>query len=262
MDVVSYIEDVFFANSRYWGGLNSSTYNSGSIWAMRTDIESADLNMAWNEKPLTAGDGKTIQNVKNYFGKARLPFWWWVFPGAQSSMTSDMLEAEGFSFVAGVPSLLADLTALNSGPCDARLQVAQIRSKQELSWWEEVSFTGFDFPPETRGQYHRFTGAFNLNPDSPQKFFLAFWNEKPAATSLLFLHENAAGIYFVATLAEYRRRGIGLALTLETMRFAKQAGAQFVTLQSSPDGYRVYQQAGFKEYCHVDAYSLAAHMQE
>ncbi len=260
MNIIKSIEETFFANCRYWGGLNSSVYNSGSIWAMRTDIESADLNMVWNERPLTVDDGKTILDIKSHFRKKGLPFWWWVFPGAQSQMTCDMLKAEGFSIVDSIPSLFTDLAASYEAPHDEKLQIIQVGNQENLALWEDVSFAGFDFLSETRQQFHRFTATFNLNFDSPQKFFLAFWKDKPAAASLLFLHENAAGIYFVSTLAEYRRKGIGLALMLATLRFARQAGAQCATLQSSPDGLRVYQRAGFKEYCRVDVYSLAANI--
>ncbi len=256
MNIIKSIEDVFFANGRYWGGLNSSLYKSDSIWSMNTGIESADLNMVWNEKPLTDVNIKDIQYIKRHFQKAGLPFWWWLFPSAQSPMTCNMLKAEGFSFVDSIPSMLADLTELAREPRDTSLQMMPIRNKEELLMWEEISFASFDFPPETQQQYHRFVGTFNLNPDSSHKFFLACWNGKPVATSLLFLHENAGGIYFVSTLAEYRKKGIGLALTLSTMRCAQQSGARFATLQSSPDGLRVYQQAGFQEYCRVDIYSL------
>ncbi len=258
MNIIKFIEQMFFANCRYWGGLNFPLYNKGSIWAMTTGIECADLNMVWNEKPLTVKDSKTIQDIKNYFQKVRLPFWWWVFPCGQSQTTFDMLKAEGFSFVTSIPSLLADLTAPISEKHDPALQIIQACNKDEISWWEEVSFAGFDFPPETRKQYHMFVNAFNLTLGSPQKFLLALLNKKPVATSLLYMNEKAGGIYFVSTLAENRKKGIGLALILATMRFAKQAGAQFVTLQSTPDGLRVYKQAGFKEYCQVDIYSPAA----
>jgi len=258
MNILQSIEKVFFANGRYWGGLNSSLYNSGSIWAMNTGIESADLNMVWNEKPLTAGNLKDIQYIKNHFRKAHLPFWWWVFPGASSPSTGNMLKAEGLSLVVSVPSMFADLTSWVGESTDNNLQIRQIKNKEDLSLWEEVSFAGFDFPRETRHQYHRFIGTFNLNADSPQKFFLALVNHQPVATSLLFLHENAGGVYFVSTLASERKKGIGLTLTLATMRFAKKAGAAFVTLQSSPDGFKVYEQAGFEECCKVDVYSLAS----
>lgn len=257
MSAIKIIEDTFFANGRYWGRLNSLLYNSGSIWAMKTGIESADLNMAWNEAPLTADDSKAIQNIKKYFRKTGLPFWWWMFPSAQSPATIDMLKAEGFSFVDSIPSLLADLSLLPDREFgDKAITVKRVVNKEYLELWKEISFAGFDFPPQTHDQYGHFTAAFNLDPDSPQKIFLAFLNGKPVGTSLLFLAEKAAGIYFVTTLAEHRKKGIGLELTQATMRYAKMTGSRFATLQSSPDGLRVYQQAGFKEYCRVDVYSL------
>jgi hypothetical protein len=43
-----------------------------------------------------------------------------------------------------------------------------------------------------------------------------------------------------------------------TMRYAKMAGARYASLQSSPDGLTVYEQAGFKEYCRVDVYGRNA----
>lgn len=259
MSVINVIEDTFFANGRYWGGLNSSLYNSGSIWTMKTGIASADLNWAWNEKPLIPDDRKTIQDIKKDFQQNALPFWWWTFPGAQSEASTDMLKAEGFSFVDHIPCMLADLSFLpdeESG--NAAINISLVKNKEELALWKEVSFAGFDFLPPTIDQYDRFTGTFNLHSDSPQKLFLAFVNGKPVATSLLFLADHAAGIYFVTTLAEFRKKGIGLQLMQATMRYAKMAGARFATLQSSPDGFRVYEQAGFKESCRAAVYSLNA----
>lgn len=257
MSFIPIIENTFFANGRYWGELNFPLYNCGSIWAMKTGIESADLNMVWNEKPLLPGDNKAIQNIKKYFEQASLPFWWWVFPSSQSPATTDMLKAEGFSFVDSVPSLLADLTGLSDEETgDAVVSIIRVRNKEELDLWEEVSFAGFGFPNETKEQYHRFVSTFNFSVDSPQKFFLACLNGIPVGTSLLFLNGDVGGIYFITTLAQHRKKGIGLELTMATMRFAKIAGARFATLQSSPDGLRVYQQAGFKEYCRVDVFSL------
>jgi GNAT superfamily N-acetyltransferase len=258
MSLIRIIENTFFANCRFWGGLNSSLYQSGSIRAMKTGIASADLNMVWNEKPLTADDGKTIQGIKTHFRKAGLPFWWWVFPCGQSPATRNLLQAEGFLPVESIPSLLVDLTSLpDASSGNAALQITRVKSKENLRLWEEVSFHGFDFPTETKMQYHRFLDAMDLTDQSEQKLFLASWKGKPAATSLLFLHEEAGGIYFVSTRPEYRTKGIGLAVTLATMRAIKQAGARYATLQSSPDGLRIYQQAGFTEYCRADVYGLA-----
>jgi GNAT superfamily N-acetyltransferase len=257
MSVISTIEKTFFANGRYWGSLNASLSNRRSVWSMKTGIQSADLNMAWSEIPLTGEDVLPLRQIKTDFKKENLPFWWWVFPSAKSATTLDLLKAEGFSFVMSIPCMLADLRELtDSAPSRSIITLTQVRSKEELNLWRDVSFAGFEFPQETGGQYDRFVDTFNHHPDSPQKFFLAYANGKPVGTSLVFQTENAAGIYFVTTLAEHRKKGIGLELTEATLRLAKKAGARFATLQSSPDGLHVYEQAGFKEYCRVDVYSL------
>lgn len=259
MSFIPLIENTFFSNGRYWGSLNTSLSHNGPVWAMKTGIESADLNMVWNEKPLMPQDSKAISDIKKDFQQAGLPFWWWIFPGARSSSTIDMLKAEGFSFVDDIPSMLADLSLISDEETgDVSVSIIRVKNREELKLWEAVSFAGFDFPHETKEQYHRFVSTFNLSKDSPQKFFLAFYHGKPVATSLLFLNGNTSGIYFVTTLADQRKKGIGLKLTCATMRFAKAAGAGFATLQSSPDGLGVYEQAGFKEYCRADIYCLNA----
>lgn len=257
MSFISVIENTFFANGRYWGGLNSSLCRSGSFWVMNTGIASADLNMVWNEKPLTQEDRGSIEDIKISLQQACLPFWCWVFPCGRSDATSEILQTAGFTFIDSIPCMLANLSLPESDEDDRSLQIVQVQNEETLSLWEKVSFAGFDFPPETQHQYHRFVGTFNLKTDSPQKFFLAYFNGQPVATSLLFLHETAAGIYFISTLAEFRRKGIGLIVTRAAMTAARLAGAQYATLQSSPDGFHIYRQAGFKEYCRVDVYGLS-----
>ena len=257
MSTASIIENAFFANGRYWGRQNESLQNHGSIWTMKTGIDSADLNMVWNEQPLRPEDSGLVQNIKEDYQKDGLPFWWWIFPGGNSPETLSILDAEGFSLITRVPSMLTDLSLMpDREPYDAMITVSRVTTREDLHLWEEVSFAGFDFPPETKEPYHRFVNGFHLHADSPQKFFLAYLDGQPVATALLFLNHNVAGIYFVTTLAGHRKKGIGLALTLETLYFAKMAGVRYATLQSSSDGLQVYRKAGFQEYLNALVYSL------
>lgn len=255
----SIIEDTFSANYRYWGSLVSSPYRRGSIWAIQTGIESADLNAVWSDKPLMSSDRITIQEIKRDYLRAGLPFWWWVPPSSQTQSTVKVLESEGFYFVESIPSMLADLMMMpDEEPSDAAVSLSLVKNRQEMNIWEDVSFAGFDFRPETKEQYHRFVSKFNLNDDAPQKFFLASVHGKPVATSLLFLNGSAAGVYFVSTLADHRKKGIGLTLTRATMHYARIAGARYATLQSSPDGLRVYEKTGFKQCSRMAVYSFGA----
>jgi predicted acetyltransferase len=130
------------------------------------------------------------------------------------------------------------------------------KDARELKIWEDISFVGFEMPQETKKQYNKFVASFDLSESSPQKLFLAQWMGQPVATALLFLQSNAAGIYFVTTLAEYRNKGIALALILGSIKYAKTSGYKYCVLQSSKKGLDVYLQACFKEYCRADVYSL------
>ena len=258
MSIIPLIENTFFANALYWGRLNFPVYNRGSVWAIKTGIHSDDLNMAWSEKPLTASDVEAVRQVLHQFKVSALPFWWWMFPCSKSATSIDILKTEGFSLKFGIPCMVADLKTLEDAPSRSpSITISEVKNRRDLNIWKEVSFAGFDFPDTTNRQYARFAESFNLHPDFPQRLFLAYWNGKPAATSLLFLNETTAGIYFVTTLAGYRKKGIGQELTKATMRYAQTAGMRYVSLQSSPDGLHVYQQAGFKEYCRADIYSLS-----
>jgi len=257
MSEISIIEKTFFAICRTWGNLNASLNVCGSIWSMTSGIDSADLNMVWAEKPLAPADAVAIELIKKNFQSKGLPFWFWVFPRAQTATTLELLKTAGLSFVTSTPCMLIHTEGLtDKAPETTAVTVRRVENKKDLALWRNVSFAGFDFPPETFDQYDRFTGSFNLHPDCPHRLFLAIEDDKPVATSILFLTENAAGIYFVTTLAECRKKGIGLALTKETLRYAAEAGARRATLQSSPDGLHVYERTGFKEYCRADIYGL------
>ncbi|MDP9793864.1 ribosomal protein S18 acetylase RimI-like enzyme [Catenuloplanes nepalensis] len=67
-----------------------------------------------------------------------------------------------------------------------------------------------------------------------------------ASTSVLLGDDGVAGLYCVATLDGYRRRGISTALTVEALRLAQAAGHRVMTLQASSMGEPVYRSAGFR----------------
>lgn len=260
MILVEIIEKTFFASSRYWGSLNSSLCNLGHIWAMSTGIESADLNFAWNEKQLTEHDFEIVQQIKKYFLSKNLPFWWWVFPGAQTPQTAQILEKEGFSLVDRLASMAVELRSVPLERANnTDLRIEQVMTEEGLMIWEDVSFRGFEFPQHTRRQYNNFVRTFNIKADSPQTLFLASSWKVTIGTALLFCQEGAGGIYFISTLPNYRKKGVGLAIVQAVMRFAHENGRQYCSLQATPAGWNVYSKAGFKEYSRADIYCLKQH---
>jgi ribosomal protein S18 acetylase RimI-like enzyme len=257
MNAIESIEENFSAVGRYWGSFNSSFTVVNGINSMNTGISTADLNWAWNERPLMCENAADISSIKHRYRQSGLPLWWWVYPSGQSPLTKTMLEDAGFHLVAAIPCLAADLSApAVDAVVPPEITVSLVKSREDLSRWEDVSFTGFAMDDPLAKQYHKFIGSFDISVTSPQKLFLAYFDGNPAGTALVFFYKDTAGIYFVSTLPAYRRRGMGRSLTHAVMSYARNAGSRFGILQSSKAGLNVYRRAGFKEYCRADVYTL------
>jgi N-acetylglutamate synthase len=69
---------------------------------------------------------------------------------------------------------------------------------------------------------------------------------EPVATAVGISLEKHVGIFNVATLPPHRRRGYGAAITARAVRDGLDHGARWSWLQSSPAGYSVYENLGFK----------------
>jgi GNAT superfamily N-acetyltransferase len=60
------------------------------------------------------------------------------------------------------------------------------------------------------------------------------------------LEPDAAGLFDMGVVAEARRRGVGLALTLAACGLARERGCRLVTLNATREGEPVYRRAGFR----------------
>ncbi|MFC7192206.1 GNAT family N-acetyltransferase [Halocatena marina] len=69
---------------------------------------------------------------------------------------------------------------------------------------------------------------------------------RPAATGLLIQSGHVAGVYSIGVVEEFRRRGIGKAMSWEVLRAGREAGCQVGVLQSSEMGSPLYEKMGFE----------------
>lgn len=225
--------------------------------AMSTGVPVADMNWVYNERPLHNNATNAVAEIKKYYEKLNLCFWWWVYPVAQSPETDRILKGAGFRLYAKATCMAADLhDSLSDYSCADNIKIISVKNKHDLLVWKDVSYDGFEMPDRVRKQYERFVLSFDLSTKTPQKLFVAFFDEKPVATSMLFVHEKTAGIYYVSTLPAYRNKGCGLKITQAAMKEAKGAGFKDVILQATPMGLPVYKSAGFREYCQAHIYKL------
>jgi len=78
--------------------------------------------------------------------------------------------------------------------------------------------------------------------------FLGFHEGHPIATGLGVVEGDMTGVWAVATLPEFRGRGVGSAISRSIADSGRSAGARATYLWATPLGFPVYERLGF---CHV-----------
>ena len=109
---------------------------------------------------------------------------------------------------------------------------------------------GYEVPPDWEPPLFDLLSGFGL--DLPVRHYLGYLDDKPVATSDLFLSAGVAGVQFVSTLREARGQGLGTALTLAPLLEAREMGCRIGVLQSSELGFPVYRRMGFEQVCQVE----------
>jgi GNAT superfamily N-acetyltransferase len=82
--------------------------------------------------------------------------------------------------------------------------------------------------------------------------YVAVIKEEPVASSLVFFDTDVAGVYFVSTVPEHRRRGIGSAITTAAPTGARGRGCKAAILHATEMGFPVYRRLGFVEVCALE----------
>ena len=189
-------------------------------------------------------------------GRARnVPLHWWIGRDSRPADLAEHLAAFGFTTFGGAAGMAIDLQKMKEdvhNPSD--LRISEVVDADTLKTWCHITRLGFGIPEHAEeALLEWFTIDLQLN--QPIKFYLGTWRGKPVTTSLLFLAEGVAGIYFVATLPEARRQGFGFAITYKPLEVAREMGYRIGILQASKMGEPVYRRMGFKKYSVIGSYS-------
>jgi len=86
--------------------------------------------------------------------------------------------------------------------------------------------------------------------------YVGYANGEPVSTAAIVMGGGAMGVYNVATLPAFQRRGYGEAVMRAALADARaRCGIEHVLLQSNPAGYQLYERMGFRTVARVAVYS-------
>ncbi len=199
-----------------------------------------------------------IAAVIEHFETHGRPFSWWHGPGDTPAELPTLLQQAGLSPSEHETAMVRDLATLLARPAPlADLEMKVVRDDADLDAFAQVLAANWDPPDSCIGRFYRATAGRLFRKDAPVVFAIGLLGSVPVATAEVCLSRDAAGLYSVATLAAYRGRGLGGAMTDYVLRQAEQRGAAVAVLQASSDGERVYRRLGFRSIGRFTEYQRA-----
>lgn len=177
------------------------------------------------------------------------PFSWWLGPGARPDDLPRRLEAAGLVPVESELAMGLDLPDLpGPDPWPAELTIRRVTTPEELAVYATMSAANWTPPDAHVLAFYRAAAPHFLSPACDQWLYLGYNAATPVATAELTRSADIAGLYSIATLPDYRGRGIGSAMTWTALRDAARAGLSHAILQAAPMGQRLYARLGFRSF--------------
>jgi len=207
-----------------WNGVLSSNHNENEI------EEAIEEQLAYF-------------NSKNKHGMM-----WYTYQTEKPPYNNQILESKGFKLLgSGTPLMSCDLTYLPEPKQVPGLEIKPVRTEEELELFFDVIGSRWDLGERVFDMKGDVECRYGFSEDNPRQMYLGYLDGLPVSSNFLIYDEDVVGLYKIATLPDYGRRGIGTALTLMPLFDARDRGYNIAILQSSGMGINLYKRLGFKE---------------
>jgi len=231
------------ANIRsFWLGYGVEDRSDGDLVLYRSGIGDDELNGVLR---LPHGDpaGPLREAARRLAG---VPWRIWAGPDSDPGLAAALLAA-GAAELQSKPVMAIRLDqAAPADPAPPGLDIAELSGPDGLAEWVHCYGPSLGVPQEAlAGQLA--VERRRLDPPGTLIRFTGRIGGTLAGTAALLGRHGVAGLYVITVRPEFRRRGIGTALTAAALAAARDRGLTVATLHATPDGEPVYRRMGFTE---------------
>ncbi|MGP2657359.1 GNAT family N-acetyltransferase [Malaciobacter sp. WC5094] len=120
------------------------------------------------------------------------------------------------------------------------LEIKQVHSKEDIELWTKIASLSFSYKIDSEIIY-------KVSKDSNINLLLAYKENIPVGTALLYQNSSVMGIHLVGVLQKYRKQGIADNIMKRAISISKEKRIHFMVLQASMLGLGIYEKLGFKK---------------
>lgn len=195
-----------------------------------------------------------IAEAIGYFDNKNLPFEWWISPSDKPNHLPLLLEKVTLHQTDSCTGLWLDLAHLSPLAHLPHFEIQKVTQQTQLQ--DFITVVSTTHLPAAAATYYNRAASHLLKPSCPAQLYVAYYQQEPVSALFLFLetHAKVAGIYSVATIPAYRKRGFASQLTQSVLAFARKNNYHFAALQASASGLSLYKRLGFEACCEVLAF--------
>lgn len=164
----------------------------------------------------------------------------------------NLLQVSGFQYKISYPAMARALEDLNAQDYAQGVRVEKINN-QDLAPWIKIVCKAYSIP--ATAQFKIFIDYLITRAGAEKVHcYIGYYNDTPAAASMVIDHDQSVGLHWVATLPEHRTKGLGHAVSHKPLVDAQEKGFSQAILLASEMGKPRYDKLGFKEFALYDVY--------
>lgn len=190
-----------------------------------------------------------LSKVTEHYQRQKLPFCFWSEVALETEGLSTALRNHGFMLLgklAGM-ALSFDHYKKPDTPTPSNFKIRAVKEKKDQDSWSHVVSEVFSIPfPEAYGNLlHNKESVINV---------IGIENETPVATGTLIIENQKGNIYNIATLENFRGKGIAESILHYLINLGIKEGLDASILTSMPLAEPLYRRIGFEPALYYNLY--------
>lgn len=217
------------------------------ITVVQSNIQDDTYNYVISTQFTKENASERIEEVMSLYNEKGLPFFWWVSEVCDTpSDLKSILKTKGLSQFSVETGMYLELYDYAYPHEDATIRRVEINTLLEDFVKVLVSVEGHS---EVYKKIYDDLPLGLIQEGTPFEFYLLYEESQPVVSGLVIFHANVAGIYYIYTHPNHRRKGLATKMTHYLLSRARAKGYWIATLQATEMGKSLFQRLGFTEIC-------------